>query len=69
MEIKGVKLGDSETGGTAGSASLADQDSGDGEGDFVEVVGGRVGSQMTIQGARSSPRRTRSGKVIKYRNN
>jgi hypothetical protein len=62
-------LSDFETGDTAGSASLADQDSGDVEGDFVEVVGGKAGSQMTIQSARTSPRCTRLRKVIKYRNN
>jgi hypothetical protein len=65
MDIEGVKLDDFEIGGTSGSASLADQDSGDGKGDFVEVVGRKAGSQMTIQGARTSPRCTKPGKVIK----
>jgi hypothetical protein len=57
-------------GDTARSASLANQDSGDINGDFMEVVGGKADSQMmTIQSARTSFRCTRLRKVIKYRNN
>jgi hypothetical protein len=66
-------------GGT--SASLTDQDIQDGQGDGLEDVSGRVGGSrvggsrvggnmvggsIAILGAGTSPRRTRSGKVVKY---
>jgi len=56
MDIDSVESGDIEMGGIAGSGSLADQDS-------QEEISGRV----TIQVAGTSPRRTRSGKVVRYR--
>jgi hypothetical protein len=65
--MEGIELGDVEMGGT--SSGLADQDIKDGQssqGDSLEDVGGRVGGGITILGAGTSPRRTRSGKVIKY---
>ena len=51
--MEGVELGDIEMG-------PADQD------DSMEDVGSRV-SGVTTRGAGNSPRRTRSGKVVKYR--
>jgi hypothetical protein len=39
------------------------QDDQDGQGD----TGSRVGGGMMIQGAGTSPRRTRSGKIVKYK--
>ena len=65
IETGGVELGDVEMGGT--SSSLTDQDGQDGQGDSQEDVGGKVGGGSTILGAGTSPRRTRSGKVVKYR--
>jgi hypothetical protein len=65
--LESDKLGDVEMGGTG--ASLADQDvqdDQDDQGSGLEDVGGRVGSGITIQGAGTSPRRTRSGKILKY---
>jgi hypothetical protein len=63
MDMDGIESGDIEIDGTAASAGLADQDS---QGDSLEDGGSRVGDRMTIQGAGTSPRRTRSGKVVKY---
>ena len=64
--MEGVDLSDIELGGIAGSSGLADQDGQDGQGDGLEDVGSRVGGGITIQDAGTSPRRTRSGKVVKY---
>jgi SWIM zinc finger len=58
IETGGAKLGDVELGGIG--AGLTGQD-----GD-VEDVGGRVSNRVTTLGARTSLRRTRSGKVVKY---
>ena len=57
-----IELGDVEIGRIGNS--LTNQDSQDSQGDFL--VGSRVSDRM-IQGAGTSPRRTRSGKVVKYR--
>jgi hypothetical protein len=70
MDTGGVELGDIEIGGIAGSGGLVDQDSWDGQhgqGDSLEDVGSRVGGGITIQGTGTSPRRTRSGKIVKYK--
>jgi hypothetical protein len=61
MDMEGVESGDVEMGSTVGSAGLADRD---GQGDSLEDVGSRVGTRITIQGAGTSLRRTRSGKVV-----
>jgi hypothetical protein len=64
--MEGIESGSVGMGGTAGSASLADQgrQGEDGQSDSLEDVGSRVGSRMIIHGAGTSPRRTRSGKVV-----
>jgi hypothetical protein len=81
IETSGAELGDIEMGGTGASLTDQDvqddaqdgqdgRDGQDGQGSGLEEVGGRVGSRVgggvTIQGAGTSPRRTRSGKVVKY---
>jgi hypothetical protein len=63
--MEGVESGDIEMGGIAVSGGLANQDGQDGQ-DSREDVGSIVGGRMTIQGAGTSPRRTRSGKIVKY---
>jgi hypothetical protein len=77
IETGGVELGEIEMGGTG--AGLTDQDGQDGQnsqdcqggqdgqGDSPEDVGSNVGGGITIQDAGTSPRRTRSGKVVKYK--
>jgi hypothetical protein len=70
IETSGVELSDTEIGSIAGSSSLADQDSQDGQDGQEDVgsrVGSRVGREITIQGAGTSPRHTRSGKIVKYK--
>ena len=67
MGLEGVKSVDTEMGGAARSAGLADQDGQDGQGNFVEVVGSRVSGGMMIQRSGTSTKRIRSGKVVKYR--
>jgi hypothetical protein len=76
IETSGVELGDIEMGGTgAGLTDQEGQDSQDGQDSGLEDVsyrvgsrvGSKVGSGITIQGARTSPRRTRSGKIVKYK--
>jgi hypothetical protein len=75
IETGGVELGDVEMGGIG--SGLADQDGqdgqdgqgngqGNGEGNGLKGVGSRVSGGTTIQGVGTSPRRTRSGKVLKY---
>ena len=64
MDIEGIELSDIEIDGTAASAGLADQDS---QGNSLEDVGSRVGGRMTIQGAGTSLKCTKSGKVVKYK--
>lgn len=63
-ELSLGQSGDVEMGGT--SASLTDQDVQDGRGDGLGDVSGRVGGSIAILGAGTSPRRTRSGKIVKY---
>jgi hypothetical protein len=68
--MDGIELsqsGDVEMGGT--SVGLTDQDGQDGQdgqGGGLQDVGSRFGSGKAILGVVTSPRRTRSGKVIKY---
>jgi hypothetical protein len=62
IETGGVELGGIEIDRTG--ASLTDhggQDSG------LKDIGGRVSSRIPIQGVRTSPMRTRSGKVVKHK--
>jgi hypothetical protein len=79
MDMDSIESSDIEMGSAVGSASLADQDgqdgqdgqdsqdSQDGQDDSMEDIGSRVGGGMTTQGVQTSPRRTRSGKIVKYR--
>jgi hypothetical protein len=75
IETDRAELGDVEMGGTGGGLihcniqdnSQDGQDSQDDLGGCLEDTGGRVGNGIMILGAGTSPRRTRSGKVVKYR--
>jgi hypothetical protein len=71
--MDGIELGQSgdvEMGGT--SVGLTDQDGQDSQngqdsqGGGLQDVGSRFGGGKAILGAGTSPRRTRSGKVVKY---
>jgi hypothetical protein len=60
-----------EMGGTCDSLTDQDnqdgQDGQDGQSDDIDDAGGRAGGGIAIQGAGTSLRRTRLGKVVKYR--
>jgi hypothetical protein len=62
IETSGVELGGIEMDRTG--ASLTDQG---GQDSSRKNLGGRVSGRITIQGAGTSPMRTRSGKVVKHK--
>lgn len=73
IETNSIESGNAEIGSITGSSGLIDQDGQDGQDgqasqkDIGSRIGGRVSGRTTIQGARTSPRRTRSGKIVKYK--
>jgi hypothetical protein len=60
-----AKLGDVEIGGTDANPTIRDNQSV--QGSQGSDVSDGVGSGTAILGAETSPRRTRSGKIVKYR--
>jgi hypothetical protein len=68
IETGGAELGDVEMGGTSSGPTDQDGQGGeDGQGDGLEDIDGRASGGKATLGAGTSPRRTRSGKEVKYR--